>query len=397
MTIKVLIVDDSTFFRKRLIEMIEKDNELELVGEAKNGKEAVSLVSSLSPDVITMDVEMPVMNGIDAVRAIMSENPTPILMFSSLTSDGAKSTLDALDAGAMDFIPKCFDDIARRKEDAISTLTNKIKELGKSRFSRFLNKSTKPKILGQTYYPHAATVGSTKVQSSSQNKTLDRFVSSQKSGEQQMVSKLHPVSMNVDNFKGQGKYKLLAIGSSTGGPIALQTLLTGLPSNFPLPVVVVQHMPAAFTGPFAKRLDQLCGMHVVEAKDGDVIENGTVYIAPGAMQMMVEEKGNGDRFLHIVPSPEHLNYRPCVDVTFGAAAQCYKNSVLAVVLTGMGHDGEKGSSLLKSMGSTVWAQNEETCVIYGMPKAIVDSGIAMKILAIEDMASNIIAEVKNRV
>src|SRR5574344_1047478 len=372
MTIKVLIVDDSTFFRKRLIEMIEKDNELELVGEAKNGKEAVSLVSSLSPDVITMDVEMPVMNGIDAVRAIMSENPTPILMFSSLTSDGAKSTLDALDAGAMDFIPKCFDDIARRKEDAISTLTNKIKELGKSRFSRFLNKSTKPK-------------------------TLDRFVSSQKSGEQQMVSKLHPVSMNVDNFKGQGKYKLLAIGSSTGGPIALQTLLTGLPSNFPLPVVVVQHMPAAFTGPFAKRLDQLCGMHVVEAKDGDVIENGTVYIAPGAMQMMVEEKGNGDRFLHIVPSPEHLNYRPCVDVTFGAAAQCYKNSVLAVVLTGMGHDGEKGSSLLKSMGSTVWAQNEETCVIYGMPKAIVDSGIAMKILAIEDMASNIIAEVKNRV
>lgn len=398
MTIKVLIVDDSTFFRKRLAEMIEKDSELVLIGEARNGREAVSLAATLRPDVITMDVEMPEMNGIEAVRAIMSENPTPVLMFSSLTSEGAKSTLDALDAGAMDFIPKCFDDIARRKEDAIQTLTNKIKELGRSRRYRYsATRSVPPKVSGQNYHSNASIAGSSTTSSfATRGQDLKKDLSSQKNNTLRPVSNLHVENTAVDFSKINSKYKLLAIGSSTGGPVALQTLLTGLPKNFPLPVLVVQHMPAAFTGPFAKRLDLLCELSVVEAKDGDLILPGTIYVAPGAKQMMVEENSKGQSCLHIIPSPENLNYRPCVDVTFGAAAQKFKNSVLAIVLTGMGHDGEKGSSLLKSLGSTVWAQSEETCVIYGMPKAIVDAGIAMKVFDIQDMSKNIIAEVKNR-
>lgn len=427
--IRVLIVDDSSFFRKRLIEIVNNDPDLELAGEAQNGKEAVRLVKELRPDVVTMDVEMPVLNGIDAVRQIMQVAPTPVLMFSSLTREGAQSTLDALDAGAMDFMPKNFDDIARRKEEVIGSITNKIKELGRaSRYGAFASAkkafvehsqsagsrsslhssqattsftsrfgaSTSSSSLNKSYQKDTtSSFARPSILGSSATSTDNKTSTSGPTLRTEPLNKTLPGAMNAPvSFAGRtNNYQLLAIGSSTGGPVALQTVLTGIPANFPLPILVIQHMPEAFTGPFAKRLDQLCHLRVVEAKEGDLILPGTIYVAPGARQMLVAE-GNGKKpYLHIIPSPENLNYRPSVDITFGTAAKVYGSKVLAIVLTGMGHDGEKGSGMLKSSGSVVWAQNEQTCVIYGMPKAVIDAGHASKILPINEFSQEIIQEV----
>lgn len=448
--IRVLVVDDSSFFRKRLIEIVNNDPELELAGEAQNGKEAITLTKELKPDVITMDVEMPVLNGIEAVRQIMQSIPTPVLMFSSLTSDGAQATLDALDAGASDFMPKNFDDIARRKEDAIANITNKLKELGKtkkrgsfayaststSRFSstssasasRFssaktsasnssLSSTTRPSFftkrdsslssITSSLNKTSTNSFSSRFGSSTADKVRSAFASNQTATRQTRTtfeSSLAKVNVKnneqkstnevVDFSNRTNNYQLLAIGSSTGGPVALQTVLTGIPANFPLPILVIQHMPEAFTDPFAKRLDALCNLNVVEAKEGDLILPGTVYVAPGAKQMLVVENRDKKPMLHIIPSPENLNYRPSVDVTFGTAAKVYGSKVLAVVLTGMGYDGAKGGVMLKNAGSEIWAQNEETCVIFSMPKAVIQAGVVSKILPIEEFSEQIIQEVQ---
>lgn len=431
--VKVLVVDDSTFFRKRLTEIVNKDKDLELVGEAQNGKDAVALVASLRPDVVTMDVEMPIMNGIEAVREIMKKTPTPVLMFSSLTHDGAKATLDALDAGAMDFIPKNFDDIARKKEDAIRLITDKLKELGRigTRGMRKVSsfsyddpvKTTHTSSVGlhhsvgsssslhtdsrlstlRTGLTHASTLGARTTSSLGATSTASRFGSNRTTTTQSSLLNRQSslgVKSNDDVAKKMqtvrrvsSKYKILTIGTSTGGPLALQTVLTEIPQDFPIPIVVIQHMPEAFTGPFAQRLNRLCPLNVVEAKDGDHPYAGTIYIAPGAKQLMIAKDANNEPVIKIVPSPDNIIYKPSVDITFGSASQVYGNKVLAVVLTGMGNDGAKGASLLKRAGSIIWAQDEKSCVIYGMPKAIVEGGLASKVLPIGDFASELVNEV----
>ncbi len=413
MSIKVLIVDDSSFFRKRLAEMIEHDPDLEIAGFAENGKEAIALNLTLRPDVITMDVEMPIMNGIEAVQAIMrSAHPTAILIFSSLSIEGAQSTLDALGAGAADFLQKNFEQIARRKEDAIATIVGKIKELGKCRgyyTRKYVAKNLMPSVLSSrisTTSTHATVAHSTV---SAHNPVMQRTASVTPSSihttnslrsDPELMRNSNIMSPNfndgvveLERIKHVGSYKLLVIGSSTGGPVAVQTVLAKLPRNFPIPVLVVQHMPEAFTGAFAERLDMHCAMHVVEAKQGELLQPGTAYIAPGAHQMLILNNRLGESTIQITPSPEQLIYRPSVDVTLASCARVYKNSVLAVILTGMGYDGKQGSSLLKRAGSTIWAQNEESCVIYGMPKAVVEAKIASKTLPLERIADHIIKEV----
>lgn len=440
MVLKVLIVDDSTFFRKRLTEIIENDKDLELVGEALNGKDAVTKCATLHPDVITMDVEMPVMNGIEAVREIMRTSPTPILMFSSLTRDGAKATMDALEAGALDFLPKNFDDIARKKQEAIDTIKGKIKELGRSKSklmrvkqsfginysnqstaaertsthtsSSLLNRSnstlnnTLNKLnattsrLNSNYSRPSSSLSSktssssTSVRSSTESKFQSSSTLNKSSAVKSSVGIADKSSLKVceaDFSKRTNKLSLLAIGSSTGGPLALQGMLSAIPANFPVPVIVMQHMPAAFTGPFADRLNSLCPLTVSEAQDGDVIRPGHIYIAPGGKQMLLEKRG-ASVVLKIIDGPPSLNYKPSVDVAFGSAAQIYQDCVLGIILTGMGADGCKGAQMLKNSGSSVWAQDENTCVIYGMPKAVVEAGIASKVLPIEDIAANIVRE-----
>lgn len=340
MKLRVLVVDDSRFYRNRVVEMLSADPGLEVVDTAENGREAVQKVREKRPDVITMDVEMPVMDGISAVREIMKTQPTPIMMFSSLTVEGAKATFDALEAGALDYMPKRFEDMVGDKSEVAAEFCERLKHLGKKRLSLF----------GHT---HASTAAKTPARPA-QGKGI----------------------------KDLKSYRLVIIGASTGGPAALQAILTELNANFPLPVIIVQHMPGAFTGPFAQRLNGLCRVRVKEAEHGDIAAPGTVLIAPGGKQLEFER---GILRLKVRDAAPNEQYKPSVNVTFGSAAEMVGGGILAIVLTGMGSDGKLGAIELKKHGASVWAQDEASCVVYGMPHAIVDGGLADRVLSLSEI------------
>lgn len=379
MAVKVLVVDDSSFFRRRVSEIINQDPSLEVIDTAQNGKEAVDKAIALKPDVITMDVEMPVMDGISAVREIMAKSPTPILMFSSLTHDGAKATLDALDAGALDFLPKKFEDIARDKDEAVKLLQQRVKAIARR---RLFMAPTRPAVSTSTDSALARapisgrTTTGTLTSSLNTASTVERGVSTS------------PVV-----FKKSGKsYQIVLIGTSTGGPVALQTVLTQLPASFPHPILLIQHMPATFTSAFAARLNGLCQINVKEAEDGDQLRPGCAYLAPGGKQMLLDGKGLSAK-IRILEGNDKVNYKPCVDITFASAAKSHNDKVLAIVLTGMGADGRDGARLLKEQGSTIWAQDEASCVVYGMPQAVAKAGIASESLPLDKVAQRILVEV----
>ncbi|MGY4489974.1 protein-glutamate methylesterase/protein-glutamine glutaminase [Pseudomonas sp. TE3610] len=376
MAVKVLVVDDSGFFRRRVSEILSSDPAIQVVGTATNGKEAIELAQSLKPDVITMDYEMPMMDGITAVRHIMQRCPTPVLMFSSLTHEGARVTLDALDAGAVDYLPKNFEDISRNPEKVKQMLCEKVHTISRSN-RRFTSYSAPAPAA-----PAPAPAATSSLASS--HAPAPRPVPARTPAASHAPARAeHAPSSPAPKRKN---YKLVAIGTSTGGPVALQRVLTQLPASFPAPIVLIQHMPAAFTKAFAERLDKLCRISVKEAEDGDVLRPGLALLAPGGKQMMVDGRGT----VKILPGDERLNYKPCVDITFGSAAKSYGDKVLAVVLTGMGADGREGARLLKQGGSHVWAQDEASCVIYGMPMAIVKANLADAVYGLDDIGRHLV-------
>lgn len=379
MAVKVLVVDDSGFFRRRVSEILSSDPTIQVVGTATNGKEAIEQALALKPDVITMDYEMPMMDGITAVRHIMQRCPTPVLMFSSLTHEGARVTLDALDAGAVDFLPKNFEDISRNPEKVKQMLCEKVHSISRSN-RRFSGYASAPAPTP----PPAASPAAVAPRSVSVAPGLSRPAPAPAP-----VRSAAPASHHAAPTSAAPKrkaYKLVAIGTSTGGPVALQRVLTQLPANFPAPIVLIQHMPAAFTKAFAERLDKLCRISVKEAEDGDILRPGLALLAPGGKQMMVDGRGA----VKILPGDERLNYKPCVDITFGSAAKSYSDKVLAVVLTGMGADGREGARLLKQSGSQIWAQDEASCVIYGMPMAIVKAELADAVYSLDDIGRHLV-------
>jgi len=372
MAVKVLVVDDSGFFRRRVSEILSADINIQVVGTATNGKEAIDQALALKPDVITMDYEMPMMDGITAVRHIMQRCPTPVLMFSSLTHEGARVTLDALDAGAVDFLPKNFEDISRNPEKVKQLLCEKI--LSISRSNRRVSAYSTP-----AHMPAPAPTSTPAPAPSSYGSSAPARPAP--------IPARAPVAAAPSSPAPKRKaYKLVAIGTSTGGPVALQRVLTQLPANFPAPIVLIQHMPAAFTKAFAERLDKLCRISVKEAEDGDILRPGLALLAPGGKQMMIDGRGA----VKILPGDERLNYKPCVDITFGSAAKSYGDKVLAVVLTGMGADGREGARLLKQGGSAIWAQDEASCVIYGMPMAIVKANLADAVYGLDDIGKHLV-------
>ncbi|QAX84075.1 chemotaxis response regulator protein-glutamate methylesterase [Pseudomonas sp. DTU12.3] len=376
MAVKVLVVDDSGFFRRRVSEILSADPSIQVVGTATNGKEAIDQALALKPDVITMDYEMPMMDGITAVRHIMQRCPTPVLMFSSLTHEGARVTLDALDAGAVDFLPKNFEDISRNPEKVKQLLCEKVHSISRSN-RRFSAYSAPAPVAAPAPAPTPAA---------------SSFSSHSTSAPARPAPVHAPVASRASTAGSSSPapkrkaYKLVAIGTSTGGPVALQRVLTQLPANFPAPIVLIQHMPAAFTKAFAERLDKLCRISVKEAEDGDILRPGLALLAPGGKQMMIDGRGA----VKILPGDERLNYKPCVDITFGSAAKSYGDKVLAVVLTGMGADGREGARLLKQGGSSIWAQDEASCVIYGMPMAIVKADLADAVYSLDDIGKHIV-------
>ncbi|WP_420265819.1 protein-glutamate methylesterase/protein-glutamine glutaminase [Candidatus Magnetominusculus dajiuhuensis] len=348
--IKVLIVDDSAFMRNALKSMISSDSDLQVVGVACDGVEAIEKVMSLKPDIVTMDVEMPKMDGLEALKQIMAKCPVAVVMLSSLTVEGARTTLKAFELGAVDFIPKNLSDLSINIMNIKLMLIDKLKQIGGKNGQ--LNK-----------------------------RPVDEPV-------QQSAPSPHVNHTKVVKFSSSKKMAIVAIGTSTGGPKALQTVVPLLPKNFPVPIVISQHMPATFTGPFAERLNQLSQIHVKEAKQGEKIENGIVYIAPGSGHMSLIKKGT-DRIINIADNAEYI-YKPSVDVMMLSVAAANPGACLGVILTGMGNDGLKGMKAIRECGGRTIAQNEDTCVVYGMPKAVVDAGIADKIVAINGIAGEII-------
>ncbi|MBI2379387.1 MAG: chemotaxis response regulator protein-glutamate methylesterase [Gammaproteobacteria bacterium] len=364
MPIKVLVVDDSSFFRRRVSEILNADPDLTVIDTAENGQQAVEKALSLKPDIVVMDIEMPVMDGITAVRQIMAKSPRPIMMFSSLTHDGARATLDALEAGALDFMPKRFEEISRDRNEAGKVLQQRVKALARSPVP------SAPRPAMQVPPPPRPAAGArpAPVPTPSSGAAAPRPL---------------PVAQPLRSTgPAKGRYQLVAIGTSTGGPVALHEVLTRLPKDFPLPIIIIQHMPASFTPAFAKRLDTLCQIQVKEGADGDDMRPGVAYIAPGGKQMVLD----GNR-LRVRESDERLTYKPCVDVTFASAAKALPGKVLAIVLTGMGADGRDGSRLLKQGGATVWAQDETSCVVYGMPMSVVKAGLADEVLSLDNVAA----------
>ncbi len=329
MAVNVLVVDDSGFFRRRVTELLNSHADIKVIGTATNGKEAIQQAQELKPDIITMDYEMPVMDGITAVKEILKTQKVPILMFSSLTHEGARVTLDALEAGAVDYLPKNFEDISKSSSKLQNILHQRILTLAKSK-------------------PDAA-------------------VAEAPAPEQKAVKKAEATPS-----ARRKSYNLIAIGTSTGGPMALQQVLSQIPADFPVPLVVVQHMPATFTAAFAERLNRLCRIKVKEATDGEALSSGVALLAPGGKQMILDSRGGngGGGAVRILAGDNRLNYKPSVDVTFGSAAKSFGSGVLGIVLTGMGADGREGARMLKTKGSKIWTQDENSCVIYGMPMAV---------------------------
>lgn len=341
--IKVLVVDDSAFMRKAITSMISSDPGLTVVGTARDGIEAIEQVLKLKPDVVTLDVEMPRMSGLETLRVLMEKAPLPVLMLSSLTTEGAKETLKALELGALDFIAKHLDDLSLNILKIEQELVAKVKAVARKKVSRF-----KPVTVH-----HAAPVIP--------------------------VSRLY-----------SGKVSAVAIGVSTGGPKALQDVLPLFPKDFPVPLLIVQHMPKGFTGPFAERLNQLSNMEIKEAEHGELVKAGVGYIAPGGLHMRAVKKRVTEVSIELSEQPANLLHRPSVDVMMLSVAQIYSGRCLGAIMTGMGSDGLEGMKAIKKSGGKTIAQDEESCIVYGMPKAVVDEGLADKVVPLSSLAGEIV-------
>jgi len=380
MPVRVLIVDDSSFFRNRIADLLDGDARIKVVGSAANGREAIEQVKLQRPDVVTMDVEMPEMNGIDALRTIMQQSPVHVIMLSSLTHEGARISMQALEAGAADCIPKDLRQWMGGSSDIQSQLREQVVALGKSQRPRALNGTPS---LERSRVPLRRTERKETPSVSDHGAALAAL--RQRAEAAKTVSRRPDASHRISAGAKIPDCKVVVIGSSTGGPAALQKILTRLPATFPHPILLVQHMPSTFTPVFAERLNQQCNITVKEAADGDRMVAGTAYLAPGGKQLIIDPKQQ-DR-LKVMPGDERLTYKPSVDVSYASAAKSFGDKVLAVILTGMGSDGTDGARLLKRSGATVWAQDENSSTIYGMPKSVIEADLADSVLDLDEIGT----------
>ncbi|MEW6109656.1 MAG: chemotaxis response regulator protein-glutamate methylesterase [Nitrospirota bacterium] len=341
--IRVLIVDDSSFIRKSLCRIFESDPAIEIAGLASNGKEAVQKVTRLNPDVVTMDIMMPEMDGIEALKVIMANKPTPVLMLSQYTREGTELTLNALELGAMDFVDKSstglmdFFGLARE-------IISKVKAISGSRPLKIDASPSTPR-----------------------------------------------------EYKSKDLTDMVAIGTSTGGPSALQMILPKFPKDISFGILIVQHMPHGFTGPLARRLNSICDIRVKEADGRDKVEPGLAIIAPSGLHMtaklIARTNGRVKSRIYLGVEPLDTIHKPSVDVLFRSVAEIYGDRSIGVILTGMGSDGVKGIKAIKEKGGRTLAQDEKTSAIFGMPKVAIESGVIDKIVPITSMADEIMKSV----
>jgi two-component system chemotaxis response regulator CheB len=398
--IRVLIVDDSAFVRKALTTMLQGESDMEIVGLASNGQEAIERAAELKPDIITLDVEMPVMNGLEALKVIMEKTPTPVIMISSLTTEGATATIEAMSIGAVDFIPK--QSTLTVQHTMKEELLEKIRAISQSH-------SLKSRLSRTQQLLSALSFRSSKPQekSASQDSQLDRLSLQDRIARRRESLKtdttdtratdmppataqkpLAEVKLTGRKRPAPATMKIVVLGVSTGGPLALHQVIPRLPADMPVGMLIVQHMPAHFTKSLADRLNSLSHVRVREAQDGDTLEPGLVLIAPGGLHMKI---GKDHKTIQVTPEPASTLHRPSVDVTLDSVLESFGGNALGVIMTGMGRDGCASMKKLHEKGGYIIAQDEESCVVYGMPKAVVDEGIADEVQPLELLADSIAA------
>lgn len=344
--IRVLVVDDSILIRKILTDILESDQEIKVIDTAKNGKEALEKIDSLKPDLVTLDIEMPIMDGLTTLNHIVSKHKIPVIMISSLTSEGAELTLKALDSGAVDFLPKPTNVFSLKQEDIRNQIVEKVKVAVKAKFDTIepINKVKK----------HRTSI----------QKKID-------------------IEENFSN--------IITIGTSTGGPRALQALIPQLPADIDASIVIVQHMPPKFTKSLADRLNSISNIKVKEAEEGDILLRGHAYIAPGDYHLRVVKEGN-KLVVRLDQEPEVLGLRPTVDKMMDSVAKIEGFNKIGVILTGMGSDGKKGIKRIKESGGFTIAQDEMTSVVFGMPKAAISTNCIDIVLPIEKIGDKILSK-----
>lgn len=369
--------------------MFKKQSDFEVVGIAKNGKEAVEKVKELHPDLVTMDVNMPVMDGLQALEAIMEDCPTPVIMFSSLTQDGAKATIKALSLGAVDFVSKVGGSISK-----VDTVEDEI--LTKARTAAYA-KGVLRRGVAPSPPPHEPKPAAPPPSAPASGAAMRRIsLPTRKTytpppSPPPLTPRPKPIVHAVPAGGGGTGRKLVVLGCSTGGPKALQTVVAGLPRSLPCGVLIVQHMPPGFTKSLAERLNEISQISVKEAENHDMIKAGQVYIAPGNYHMTIS---GGGREIVLNQDPPIGTLRPAADVLFRSAAPLGRD-IVSVILTGMGSDGALGMTEIKKTGGYVIAESEETAVVYGMPKAVVDLGLADEIKPLQDIAGAIVSAVSH--
>ncbi|MEK5184400.1 protein-glutamate methylesterase/protein-glutamine glutaminase [Solibacillus sp. FSL W7-1324] len=367
---KLLVVDDSAFMRKLISDFFSDHPNIEVIGAARNGKDAIKKIEQLKPDVVTMDVEMPEMNGMEALKEIMQKCPLPVIMLSSTTKRGAENTLMAMEYGAVDFVAKPSGSISLDLHKIKDELVRKVEGASKVTVSKLRKPFNKSTIASQVPH-HLLNNEEPKLKSMTKpNVQID-------------------VPIKKTEWSKTSK-KIILIGTSTGGPRALQEVITKIPANVAAPILIVQHMPAGFTKSLAARLDQLSEIHVKEAEQGDLLQKGTAYIAPGGYHLKLRKVGSSFAVVLDDHEPPRAGHRPSVDVMFEEVSQYSEFDKIAVIMTGMGYDGSKGLVSLKKTGNVMAiAESAETCIVYGMPKAAVETQLVDEVADVDDIAKTI--------
>ena len=353
--IRVLVVDDSALMRQFISDILKSDPRIEVAGTARDGKDALAQIKILNPDIVTMDVEMPNMDGLQALEEIMKTKPLPVIMVSSMTQEGAETTLKALALGCVDFIGK-----------PSGTISLNIRDIGQELIDKVIAASTaklRPRLFGATGVKPSP------------------FASD--------FRRMTPPA----NMMSTGRIDIVAIASSTGGPMALSELLPKLPKKFPVPIVITQHMPKEFTPSFSKRLNDSSEIEVLEGFDGLSLKAGRAVIAPGGTHLIVKRRA-GAAVCGLSDAPPVLSVKPAANIMFQSVSEQYGGNVLCVILTGMGRDGTDGAIVLKKKGAYVIAESQKTCVVYGMPKAAVDAGVVDEVLPLNEIPDAMVRIVK---
>jgi two-component system chemotaxis response regulator CheB len=341
--IRVLVADGSAFMRTALTRMIEADPALRVSGTARTGLEALEKISTLQPDVVTLDVEMPGLNGLETLQRIMREHPRPVIMVSSLTQEGAETTLEALGIGAFDYVPKHLSHVSLEIAEIKDGLVSKIKAAAEAGRRRPMARVTR--------------------------------------------AAMAPAPLRAAPRVRAG---VVALGTSTGGPKALQEILPLLPADLPVGVLIVQHMPEGFTGPLARRLDGLCKVSVREATHDELIEPGVVYLAPAGQHMTVARRTPSKVVIRLSHSPENTLHMPSVDVMMLSVAEVFRALCLGVIMTGMGADGVEGMRAIRQHGGLTVGQDELSCTVYGMPRACAQAGLLQRVVSLPQIPEQIL-------